>query len=288
MSETSKIFNFAGESGGLLGNGGMDGNLVAALMSGKNNQDAWGGGGCWFIWIILMFFMGWGRNGMGGFGGDSGLPAALNGDAGRELLMNAIQGNNSAIQSIATQLNTSTSAIQQGLCGVNNTLTQLSGQVGMSAQQIINSIQLGNNQLSTQLADCCCKTQNAITTMGYENQLAACQQTNTLVNTMNANTLSINSKLDEQNTQRLYDKIDALREKNSTLQFEISQRAQNEFIASQIAPINAELARLRCKETPTYAQPYLPGMPTATFTTPLCGGFYGSGYSDGGCNGGTW
>lgn len=75
----------------LMQNRGMDPNLVAALMNGNNNRSAWGGDGCWWIWIILLFFC-WGGNGWGGNGMNS-LPAQLNGDAGRELLMNAIQGN---------------------------------------------------------------------------------------------------------------------------------------------------------------------------------------------------
>lgn len=63
--------------------------------------------------------------------------------------------------------------------------------------------------------------------MGYENQLSVCNQTNNLVNTMNSNTLSLRdnntantqsiiAKLDAMQNQALLDKIDALREKNST------------------------------------------------------------------------
>lgn len=76
---SDKIFMFdnpaAGESAGimsmipaLLQNKGLDPNLVAALMNGNRNQDAWGGAGCYWIWIILLFFL-WGGNGFGnGFG----------------------------------------------------------------------------------------------------------------------------------------------------------------------------------------------------------------------------
>ena len=105
-SDKTYIFDGGGSGGGLdiaalvssmMGNKGMDPNLVAALMNGNNNRGAWGGDGCWWIWIILLFFC-WGGNGFG-FGGNgaNGLPAQLNGDAGRELLMNAIQGNGTAI-----------------------------------------------------------------------------------------------------------------------------------------------------------------------------------------------
>lgn len=94
----------------LMQNRGMDPNLVAALMNGNNNRSAWGGDGCWWIWIILLFFC-WGGNGWGGNGMNS-LPAQLNGDAGRELLMNAIQGNGSAITQLASSLNCSVQQIQ--------------------------------------------------------------------------------------------------------------------------------------------------------------------------------
>lgn len=91
----------------LMGGGGksLDPNLVAALMNNKGNQDAWGGGGCWWIWIILLFFVwgGWGGNGFGN-NGANGLPAQLNNDAGRELLMNAIQGNGTAISQLSSSL----------------------------------------------------------------------------------------------------------------------------------------------------------------------------------------
>lgn len=111
---SDKIFMFdnpaAGESAGimsmipaLLQNKGLDPNLVAALMNGNKNQDAWGGAGCYWIWIILLFFL-WGGNGFGnGFGnGANGIPAQLNNEAGRELLMNAIQGNGTAINQLIT------------------------------------------------------------------------------------------------------------------------------------------------------------------------------------------
>lgn len=85
---------------GLLQGKGLDPNLVTALMANRNNQDGFGGGGCWWIWVLLLFFVfGWGGNGFGGFGGRNGggLPAELNGDAGRELLMNAIGNNGTEI-----------------------------------------------------------------------------------------------------------------------------------------------------------------------------------------------
>lgn len=150
---SDKIFMFdnpaAGESAGimsmipaLLQNKGLDPNLVAALMNGNRNQDAWGGAGCYWIWIILLFFL-WGGNGFGnGFGnGANGIPAQLNNEAGRELLMNAIQGNGTAINQLASSLNCSTQQLQNAICQIQGQIQQVGNQVGLSSQQIINSIQ---------------------------------------------------------------------------------------------------------------------------------------------------
>lgn len=123
---------------GLMGGkgNGLDPNLVAALMNNKGNQDAWGGAGCWWIWIILLFFVfGWGGNGFGGFGNRNGggLPAELNGDAGRELLMNAIKGNGTAINQLASSLNCSTQQLQSAICNIQNQISQVGNQVGMTS-----------------------------------------------------------------------------------------------------------------------------------------------------------
>ena len=86
--------------------GAMDGNLEAALMNG-NNRNGYGNGYGWeWMWMILLWAI-WGGNGWGGFGGRGGLsnlPAELNGDAGRQLLKNAIQGNGTAISQHSSTL----------------------------------------------------------------------------------------------------------------------------------------------------------------------------------------
>ena len=80
----------------LLGGNKMDPNLVAALMNGRNNQDQFGGANGWWLWIIVLFWL-WGGRGFGnGFGGNgndccaNGLPAQLNNDYGRELLISKV------------------------------------------------------------------------------------------------------------------------------------------------------------------------------------------------------
>ena len=266
--------------------------------------------------VVIASIFGWNGNGgfFGGGRGGNGLPAELAGNAGRELLMQAIQGNGNAIQQIASSLNCSTQQLQTALCNVQNTITQVGNQVGLSTNQIINAMQSGNQAIMTQLADCCCKTQNAITTMGYENQLAMCNQTNTLVNTANQNTLSLRdgatantnailAKLDAMQNQALQDKIAALTAEKATLQNEISQRNQNATILNavgqQIAPLAAgiqalqgEVDGIKCKLPNTVSVPYPqlqvynPEVARAAAFGAAAGGY--AGYGCGGYNAGFW
>ena len=266
--------------------------------------------------VVIASIFGWNGNGgfFGGGRGGNGLPAELAGNAGRELLMQAIQGNGNAIQQIASSLNCSTQQLQTALCNVQNTITQVGNQVGLSTNQIINAMQSGNQAILTQLADCCCQTQNAITKMGYENQLAVCNQTNTLVNTANQNALSLRdgatantnailAKLDAMQNQALQDKIAALTADKATLTAEISQRNQNATIlnavSQQIAPLVAGLQSLqgevdgiKCKLPNTVSVPYPqlqvynPEVARAAAFGAAAGGY--AGYGCGGYNTGFW
>lgn len=88
-------------------NNGIDPNLLLAL----NNNGGFGGGNC--IWILFLWLI-WGANGWGGnngFGGNGFLSNQISNDTGRELLMNAIQGNGTAIQNLANLLNTEVSTV---------------------------------------------------------------------------------------------------------------------------------------------------------------------------------
>lgn len=306
--ERTYVFNQDGNSGGskldvtamlpgLCANRGIDPNVLA-LMNGGNGFG--GQNGIWgviYLAIVASIF-GW-NNGGGIFGGRGN---AANGTP--ELVTSLLNRNETAIGQLAQSLNCSTQQIQSALSNIENS-------VGLTGTQIINAIQSGNNNVITQIADCCCKTQNAITTMGYENQLALCNQTNTLVNTANQNTLSLRdgatantnailAKLDAIQNQALQDKIASLTAQNATLQSEISQRNQNATILNsvgqQIAPLIAGLQALqgdvdgiKCKLPNTVSVPYPqlqvynPEVARAAAFGAAAGGFsgYGCGYNAG-------
>lgn len=148
---------------------GIDPNLLLAM----NNNGGFGGNNwIWilFLWLIWGGYGGWGNN--GGFGGNNGagfLSNQISNDAGRELLMNAIQGNRDSINSLANLLNTEVNTVQNGIFTLNNAITSVGTQVGMNGLQIQNAIQAGNASIASQICQCCC-----------ENRLAIANQTNTL------------------------------------------------------------------------------------------------------------
>ena len=156
---------------------GLDPNMVMAMM---NNRGVGYGEGGWFMWIIILLIFGWGGfggNGWGGRGNAQGFAALgnlVNNDAGRELIMSAIQGNSTAISQLATTLNCDVNALQSTLNTIQQSLCQLGNQVGLTGQQVINSIQSGDAALARQLSECCC-----------ENRLAICQQTNAIQSSIN-------------------------------------------------------------------------------------------------------
>jgi uncharacterized coiled-coil protein SlyX len=261
----------------LLQKQGVDPNVLLA-MKGNNG---FGGEGGWFMWVIFLFFlMGWGGNGWGGFGnnGRGGLANEINNDYGRGLLMDAIGGNRNALSNLATQLNCTEGQIQSAISALTSQVQSVGNQVGMSGMQTINALQQGNMQIAQQIANCCCQTNNNITTQGYESKLAICQQTHAINDNANSNALMLRDtnqsnhlalmgKLDQMQTQAMQDKLDALREKNSALVAQISNEHQTQALqayqAQIITPVNAALAALqaevagiKCKLPNTVSVPY--------------------------------
>lgn len=288
MSETKTyVFGNDGQCGGgmmsllapLLQRNGLDPNLLLAM---NKNGNGWGDGSG-FMWVIFLFFlMGWGGNGWGGFGGNGRGTIAneINNDYGRSLLMDAIGGNRNAISNLATQLNCTEGQIQNAISVLTSQVQNVGNQVGMTGMQTINALQQGNMQIAQQLANCCC-----------ENRLATCQQTNTLQSAINnvatgqergfANvayetqrqtcdlqnaikdsTQTIVNGQQQAVMRELQNKIDSLREENSTFK---SSAMTSQIVGQALAPVNAVLAGLqkevgeiKCAQPNTVTVPYQP------------------------------
>lgn len=259
-------FDSAALMASLMQNKGVDPNLMAMLTNASKNQDAWGGGGCWFIWVILMFWLWGGNNGFNKNGSADGIPNQLNNDFGREVLLQAINGNGNAISQLSTKLNCDVNALQTAIGQVQSSIQNVGNQIVMSSQQIINSVQAGNSTIASQIAECCCTLRDSITKSNYENQLSNVNQTNTLQNAINTvnnsvergfastayttaqqtaeiknaiatQTTMINEKFCQLEMREMQNKIDALRQENTNLTLTASQTAQTASIVNQVRPM---------------------------------------------------
>lgn len=225
----------------LLKNTGIDPSVLYAM----NNNGMNGMGGGWFIWILFLAFI-WNRNGFGGGGDGTGfLASQLNNDYGRDVLLQAINGVDGAVNQLASSLHCDINTVQSAINTLGTQIQSVGSSVGLTGQQIINSIQAGNASLASQLASCCCDVKTAIATQGYENRLATLDQTQTLTSKIDAQTTLINDKFCQLEMREMQNKIDALRDEKLALQTNISQRAQNEYIASSLYPISTALTELK-------------------------------------------
>ena len=274
----------------LLNQRGIDPNVLLAM----NNNGFGGNNGGWFFWVILLLLFGWNRNGFGGNGdGTAYLGNMINNDTGRDLLMQAIQGNTSRISELAQMFNCSTQTMQNAICQLQTAINGVGNQVGMSSLQTVNAIQAGNASLASQLAKCCC-----------DNQLAMCQQTNTLqqaINGVNVGQERGFSQIGYETQRQTCEVRDAIRENTAQvlagqraaemreMQREIAERDRKiaeqavvinngqqtavfgQMIQQATAPIAAAVAGLqkdvdgvKCKLPETTTIPYSPvvGVPT--------------------------
>ena len=290
---------------------------TAALLNSNANNDMWPwmammnggmggfGNGGWWIWILLLLF---GRNGWGGFGGDgnglvgtgfqdrlSTIQETLQDNHNSDLLMSAIKGNEGATRELATVLNADFNQLSSNICAIQGAIKEVGGQVGFSAERVINAVNAGDCQVIQAIKDCCCNTQQSILKMGYENQIATLNQTNQLTAALTGvnnsvergfssvayetanQTCAIKEMIQDSTAQilagqraaemrEMQNKIDALRDERTALQLAASQQAQTANLINQIKPCPIP-AYITCNPYDSY--------------TPFYG--YNQGYVNGGC-----
>lgn len=251
--------------GGLLGAmANRDSNplAMAAMMRDRDDADMWNNP---FAYMMMMGVMKWmyGDNWNNRDNGadvqraeiQSQIESLRNQMADNQnsnLLMGAIQGNGNDLKMLASNLNCDFNALQNSICGIQAGIQQLGGQVGFSAERVINAISQGDLQMTIALKDCCCQTQQNIIRMGYENQMGQkdiinqMQQGFSYTNTgieRTASNLGFQMQQDkcdiirsgENNMQRILDTLNGHwdREKSDEIQdlkFKNSQMQQNLFM----------------------------------------------------------
>ena len=278
----------------LLTQKGIDAGTLAAIM---NNNDGFGNNGWWLIFLLLVCGGGnWG-NGFG-WGGNRGnadtafLANQMNNDVGRDLLMQATQGNTNAINQLASTLNCDINSVKSALNGLMTAVQTVGSQVGMSGLQIQNAVQAGDAALAAQLAQCCCENRLLTTQQGYEAQLRTLEQTNQLGSQSDRNTTSILSAIKDQNAmivdqfcnlerRELQDKIATQGDIITQLRGQLDNDRQTTQFYNMISPLQAKVNEIANKQPQTVPIQW-PNL-QAVNTTPYVGSYnfnpYGYGWS---------
>ena len=153
---------------------------MAAMMNGGMGSQ-WMNNPFAYILFLALF-----RNGFGGWGnGDcnaaqgietqaqlNAIRTQLQDNQNSHLLMDAIKGNEFALSQLAQNLQVDFNTLQKCCCDVQSAIQQVAGQVGFSAERVINAVNMGDCNVIQAIKDCCCQTQQLVHRMGYENQLA--------------------------------------------------------------------------------------------------------------------
>lgn len=183
-----------------------------------------GNGGMWgdsWIWLIVLFIFGWGRNGFGNNG---------NGGVMDGYVLTSDFAN------IERKLDGVNNGICDGFYAMNSSLLTGFGnaELSRSNQQAALMQQLFSMQMQNQ--ECCCENRAAIAQVRYDMATQACDTRNTvqtaardIVENANANSRAI---LDFLTQSKMRD----LESANQELRLQASQAAQNNYLIAQLRP----------------------------------------------------
>lgn len=259
--------------------GDNDNALAAAIMAGNNRRDDWGPYAAmmnnnWmnnpfaYIMFLALFRNGWG-NGWGN--GDGAGPATqgietqaqlnairtqLQDNQNADCIKAAIQGNAFAISQLAQNLNIDFNTLQKCCCDVQAAIQQVAGQIGFSAERVINAVNLGDCNVIQALQNCCCQTQRQIADFRADIQLQNCKDTGELRNGQRDISAIVTQGFSQAgyetqkqtcdiinnanaNTQRIIDTLNNHWKDEQVLQiqdlkFQLSQERQNNLLLSRL------------------------------------------------------
>ena len=190
--------------------------VAPANSYGGGMGNMWGDN---WIWIIVLFLFGWGRNGFGNNGGVMDGYVLTSDFANIERKLDAV--NNGICDS--------TFALNNAITGGFSTAELSRANQQAALMQQLNAMQMQNQE-------CCCENRAAIAQVRYDMATQACDTRNTvntaardIVENANANSRAI---LDFLTQSKLQD----LQSANQELRLQASQSAQNNYLISQLRP----------------------------------------------------
>ena len=303
--DDSKIFMFP--DGGTKQTSDINSLLPLLMMNGGGMNGGW-------MWIIFLFFLyPLMRNGglFGNAGGNGNgclgpLANMVNNNDGRDLLMQAINGNGVAVQNLASMFGTKVDMIQAAINSVNNSVTQIGCKIDSSTGALLNAGTQNTMTLAQQLATCCCNLKTMISDTAHQSQLETLRQTDTIKESVNGvgsvvtrgfsdvgyalrdQTCNLEKSIDYVG-DRVIAKLDAnekaaMQDKINALQTQLTTEHQSGVIAQQIAaavnPIAAAVQEIKCAQPQTVTVPYQPFQ-----AVPNCVAYQYGMYNNNGLNG---
>lgn len=212
---------------------------LSDIAAVTRNDGDWGGNGGWWIIIILFALFGWGRGGWGG--ADNGtIPQNYALATDFATLERKLDGVNNGLCDGFYAQNTNTlngfASMQSSLCNGFSNINDAITRNGYENR-------LGQHDISRQIADCCCTTQQNIkdvqtgmimntnelqktmTNMSFQNQQNHCET----IQAIHAVQDGIVNYLNTQEMQRL-------RDENQAYKFKASQAEQNTYLVDKLRP----------------------------------------------------
>ena len=241
---------------------GDDNNMwPLAMMNSGWNQNQWMNNP--FAYLMFLAFT---RN--GGFGNDNAALEAIRtqmqDNQNSSLIMSALgdgfNRNDFALSQLAQNLNVDFNTLQKCCCDVQAAIREVGGQVGFSAERIINAANLGDCHIIEALNSCCCATQKLILEQGYQNQLAQKDQMYAMQTGFDRTNSGLERgfsavafqaqqdkcdiiRANQDNTQRIIDTLnshwkDEQANQIQDLKFQLSQERQNRLLLSRLGNNN--------------------------------------------------
>lgn len=227
--ESQKIY-LAGNSG----NGGATDPNSLLWASMMNNGGMGGNNGWWWLLFLLAF----GRGGFG-FGENGNLQSQLCNDRANDWVLQGLNGNRTAIENLASTLNCDIKAVQSTLCSIASQIQNVAAKTELTGAQIINSVQAGNSQLMSMIAQCCCDLKGIMSegfsSLGY----AFKDQTCTIEKAIGDSTARILAGQKDAEMRELNREIATLRDERQDYKF-------SSMLGAYIGPLKQEIAEIKC------------------------------------------
>ena len=221
---------------------------VTPMYGGYNNGgcgfgNGWGDG--WWILLLLLFAGGWNNGFGGGFGGEGGvLPYMWNtqtqNDVNRGFDTASLSGQLNGIQSAVTN-GFASAEVANCNRAMDSMQTAYNNQIASMNQRFadMGAINQGFNNISSQLANCCCENRLAVANLGSDIAREACADRQAVSDGVRDILANQNSGIQRILDQMCSDKIDAKNERIADLERQLTMA---NLAASQTAQTSRLLA----------------------------------------------